>query len=298
MSKIQVNEIVNHFDNGAPDCPRGLTVTGVSTFSGNVSIGGTLTYEDVTNIDSVGIITAQSGINVVSGTGAGVTAIVTEALYSASGDVDIQSWARQGGAVKAAMTYNDTDTHLRFGGTTSQDFNIIQNNTRRLILNNDGGVAINTTFPGAAGTDGDDQKNVTVGNRLITLSQTTDSSTRRAAAICEFSQGASGTYTGIAVSFNGNNSNTTALIEVLLHGYSNRYVQFSAVKYSTQSTIYPLAISKDGVTTVTESGTANSDSRWCYDFSGSFVHPVVKIKATVGGLATRFEHPPEITFYN
>jgi len=32
------------------------------TFSGNVSIGGTLTYEDVTNIDSVGLVTARSGI--------------------------------------------------------------------------------------------------------------------------------------------------------------------------------------------------------------------------------------------
>ena len=31
-------------------------------FSGNVSIGGTLTYEDVTNIDSVGIVTARSGL--------------------------------------------------------------------------------------------------------------------------------------------------------------------------------------------------------------------------------------------
>ena len=33
------------------------------TFSGNVSIGGTLTYEDVTNIDSIGIITARNGID-------------------------------------------------------------------------------------------------------------------------------------------------------------------------------------------------------------------------------------------
>ena len=38
-----------------------ITVTDI-TASGNVSIAGTLTYEDVTNIDSVGIITAQSGI--------------------------------------------------------------------------------------------------------------------------------------------------------------------------------------------------------------------------------------------
>ena len=42
--------------------------TGVNgTFSGNVSVGGTLTYEDVTNIDSVGVVTAQSGIHVTGG---------------------------------------------------------------------------------------------------------------------------------------------------------------------------------------------------------------------------------------
>ena len=39
-----------------------LNVTGVTTFAGDVSIGGTLTYEDVTNIDSVGLITAREGI--------------------------------------------------------------------------------------------------------------------------------------------------------------------------------------------------------------------------------------------
>ena len=36
-------------------------------FTGNVTIGGTLTYEDVTNIDSVGVITARDGVNVTSG---------------------------------------------------------------------------------------------------------------------------------------------------------------------------------------------------------------------------------------
>ena len=39
-----------------------LNVTGVTTFAGDVSIGGTLTYEDVTNIDSVGLITARNGL--------------------------------------------------------------------------------------------------------------------------------------------------------------------------------------------------------------------------------------------
>ena len=44
-----------------------LNVTGVTTFSGSVSIGGTLTYEDVTNIDSVGLITARTGLKVLAG---------------------------------------------------------------------------------------------------------------------------------------------------------------------------------------------------------------------------------------
>ena len=44
-----------------------ITVTGQATFSSNVSIGGTLTYEDVTNVDSVGLITARSGIAVTGG---------------------------------------------------------------------------------------------------------------------------------------------------------------------------------------------------------------------------------------
>ena len=37
------------------------------TASGNVNVGGVLTYQDVTNVDSIGIITAQSGIKVLAG---------------------------------------------------------------------------------------------------------------------------------------------------------------------------------------------------------------------------------------
>ena len=57
-----------------------LTATS-AIFSGNVSIGGTLTYEDVTNIDSIGIITARS--DVIVGGGLSVTGITT--LASAGG---------------------------------------------------------------------------------------------------------------------------------------------------------------------------------------------------------------------
>jgi hypothetical protein len=44
-----------------------LQVNGIGTFSGNVSIGGTLTYQDVTNVDSVGIVTARQGVNISGG---------------------------------------------------------------------------------------------------------------------------------------------------------------------------------------------------------------------------------------
>ena len=39
-----------------------MVVSAAATFSSDVSIGGTLTYEDVTNVDVVGLITARSGI--------------------------------------------------------------------------------------------------------------------------------------------------------------------------------------------------------------------------------------------
>ena len=42
-------------------------ITGDITTPGDIGVGGTLTYEDVANVDSIGIVTARSGINVPSG---------------------------------------------------------------------------------------------------------------------------------------------------------------------------------------------------------------------------------------
>ena len=77
MSRIRANTITNQNANGAPNFPDGITVTGVVTatttsqnitgdltVTGNVGVGGTITYEDVTNVDSVGIITARDGLRV------------------------------------------------------------------------------------------------------------------------------------------------------------------------------------------------------------------------------------------
>ena len=95
MSRIRADRIVDRAATGAPLFPNGAVVTGVATattFSGNATTAtnaqgitgtpditinnlvgvaatftGTLTYEDVTNIDSVGIVTARTGVRVNAG---------------------------------------------------------------------------------------------------------------------------------------------------------------------------------------------------------------------------------------
>jgi len=64
MSRIRANKITNQAADGAPVVEKGLIVTGILTATGNISVGGTLTYEDVTNIDSIGIITARAAVSI------------------------------------------------------------------------------------------------------------------------------------------------------------------------------------------------------------------------------------------
>ncbi len=80
-------------------------VTGVAaTFTGNVSIGGTLTYQDVSNIDAVGIVTAQAGIHF--GIGATVGKVDT-----ATG---ITTFSSSVGIADSIFHVGDTDTSIRF----------------------------------------------------------------------------------------------------------------------------------------------------------------------------------------
>ena len=55
------------------------------TVTGNVSVGGTLTYEDVKNIDSVGVITARQGIRVGAGQSIGSTTSSETVVYYGDG---------------------------------------------------------------------------------------------------------------------------------------------------------------------------------------------------------------------
>ncbi len=82
MSQLYVDNIKGRLG-GAVGAPSGIVVTGVGTFSSNVSIGGTLTYEDVTNVDSVGLITARSGIEV--GAGQSISAVSGTIYYYGDG---------------------------------------------------------------------------------------------------------------------------------------------------------------------------------------------------------------------
>ena len=123
------------------------------TVSGNLSIGGTLTYEDVTNVDSVGVITARSGIqgigiqsgglNVAVGVltalnfiGAGNTFKVTGSTV----DISIQGGGGGGaGAFTTSITGIQTTSQIVGIGTTSTDDADLQgigNSARGMYVSN------------------------------------------------------------------------------------------------------------------------------------------------------------------
>ena len=146
MSIIRADSIKNRAGNGAPDFPNGITVTGVVTstsisqningnlsVTGNIGIGGTLTYEDVTNVDSIGIITARGGIQIGAGgtigsSGGGIvtffgdgsqlTGIDATALKDGSGNVIVQA-SGSAVSVTAGKHLNPATTNTTDLGTSS-----------------------------------------------------------------------------------------------------------------------------------------------------------------------------------
>jgi ribonuclease HI len=72
-----------------------ITVTDI-TASGDITVGGTLTYEDVSNVDSVGLVTARTGVRVtaggieVSNGGAAITGVTTSTSFVKSGGTSSQ----------------------------------------------------------------------------------------------------------------------------------------------------------------------------------------------------------------
>ena len=122
------------------------------TVSGNLSIGGTLTYEDVTNVDSVGVITARSGIqgigiqsgglNVAVGVLTALNFIGAGNTFKVSGntvDISIQGGGGGGGAFTTSVTGVQTSSVIVGIGTTTTDDPDLQgigNSAKGLYISN------------------------------------------------------------------------------------------------------------------------------------------------------------------
>jgi hypothetical protein len=128
MSQLFVDNIKNR-TGGAIGAPSGAVVTGVvtattfsgnvtgvaATFSGNVNVGGILSYEDVQNIDSVGIVTARSGIKI--GPSAGVAGtFAADGSYVTAGIITATSFVGDGSGLSGVESWNQFDTWLYSGG--------------------------------------------------------------------------------------------------------------------------------------------------------------------------------------
>ena len=151
MSQLFVDNIKNR-TGGAVGFPTGVVVTGVATFNNQVSIAGTLTYEDVTNVDSTGIITAKSGLQLGS---AGAGGTFTSAGYG----------QLEGGLVVSGVT---TSTTLAVTGVATASSSVIAG---IVTTNADGivatGVITATSFVGTltgSATTIAGAPNVTLGN--------------------------------------------------------------------------------------------------------------------------------------
>mgnify|MGYP001369661405 CR=1 FL=1 len=158
---------------------RHINATGIVTaasvdVTNNLSVGGVLTYEDVTNVDSIGVITARSGVDVddfisvgsnihlgnagvitatsFSGSGANLTGIDATALKDSGGAVKIQ--AQASGAMHTGFS---TMQNLRvtgvatFGsGSTTIDNNVVNVGTA-LTLGHTQGLQFHTQNLHSAG---------------------------------------------------------------------------------------------------------------------------------------------------
>tara|TARA_B100001248_G_scaffold58482_1_gene39565 strand:+ start:1704 stop:2291 length:588 start_codon:yes stop_codon:yes gene_type:complete len=151
MSIIRADSIKNRAGNGAPDFPNGITVTGIVTstvldasvanltVTGNLGVGGTVTYEDVTNVDSIGVGTFRDGLRVTGictatafhGNGSALTGIDATALKDGSGNVIVQASSLDV-VVSAGKTFKPATTNSTDLGTTNERWRVIYTNDLEL----------------------------------------------------------------------------------------------------------------------------------------------------------------------
>ena len=112
-------------------------ITGDITTPGDVGIGGTLTYEDDANVDSIGIVTARSGINVPSGN-----------VTVSSGSVSATSFTGDGSNLTGVSGFstalgNDAGTLENLIFKTTESFTVAAGTSVRIESDNMSG---NTAF--------------------------------------------------------------------------------------------------------------------------------------------------------
>ena len=150
---------------------RDNIIATTASFSSDVSIGGTLTYEDVTNVDSVGLITARSGIKVGSGitlssdgdvfavgvstfnsnvlVGSGVTVspdgdVFTVGVSTFTGNLDALGGVDVTGNITATSNISDTKGNVRIIPKNSQSssYTLVAADSGKHIFISSGGVTI------------------------------------------------------------------------------------------------------------------------------------------------------------
>ena len=171
---------------GAGNVTSSGTVSGVTgSFSGNVSIGGTLTYDDVTNVDSVGLITARKGINVTAGVSTFAAATHQNAGTKVTGPYS---------ANITAMGANDVDcsagnyfTKTITGATTFTFSNVptsvVYSFTMEVTLNGNNSI----TWPTSVKWNGDAAPSITDAKTQLFMFITDDGGTRwRGSALVDY----------------------------------------------------------------------------------------------------------------
>ena len=151
--------------------------SGIVTFSNDVSIAGTLTYEDVTNIDAVGIITARSNIlvgsgitlspdgdifftGIMTGNGSGLTGVAnTDVIFTDKLSVGDSPELIAVGVGSDLRLFHDGNSYLRHDGTgdlyiqtngSAEDIFIQSKDNLEIRVNNQADLALQAT--GNAGT--------------------------------------------------------------------------------------------------------------------------------------------------
>ena len=144
-----------------------ITVPRDTTVTRNLTVGGVLTYEDVTNVDSIGIVTARAGVLVGSGItlskdGEGFfTGIVTATTFTGEIEGSTGTFTGDLGIVDKLNHIGDTNTALRF--PAADTITAETGGTERLRITSGG----QTLFTGVSGTTPLDIKTSNSNNNTV-----------------------------------------------------------------------------------------------------------------------------------